>query len=188
MEALAGLPSGVKLIVPVAITVWLVAISVMDHRTGRIPNSWTAPVMFGVGLIRVAAALGGLVRGDLAASKSALFMLVAWVVLLLLWRLHFMGGGDSKFLMAQFALFPSMDFVAVLAFVLLIIEIPVLILELRGRKVGQVWFGLRDRLATGQVLPTAEELQERGRRHGWMYAVPAIIYTWIYWRELGGWF
>lgn len=180
MDVLAGLPSGVKLILPIAITAWMVAVSVMDHRTGRIPNSWTAPVLFGVGFLRMVE----LLRGDLARIG----LLVAWVLVFALWMLHFIGGGDAKFLMAELALFPFMDFVAVLALVLLVITVPLLLMELRGRRASQVQGSLKDRLVLGQILPTAEELHQRGRRYAWTFAVPGIIYTWFYWRELGGWF
>jgi Flp pilus assembly protein protease CpaA len=153
---------------------------VLDHRSGRIPNWLTAPVIFGVGAIRMVQAL----RGDWAK----LGMLLAWAVIFGLWMLHFIGGGDAKFLMGEFALFPTMDFVAVMAIILLIITLPLLLREMLARR-GEAALSIRDRLATGQVLPTEEDLQARGRRYAWTFAIPGIIYTWVYWKELGqGWF
>jgi Flp pilus assembly protein protease CpaA len=125
-----------------------------------------------------------LFRGELARIG----LLVGLVLVFVLWMLHFIGGGDAKFLMAELTLFPYMDFVALLALVLLVVTLPLLLLELRGRRVGQVKDSLRDRLVLGQFLPTAEELQQRGRRYAWTFAIPGIIYTWFYWRELGEWF
>jgi hypothetical protein len=38
-----------------------------------------------------------------------------------------------------------------------------------------------NRILTGQILPTEQELQEKGRRYAWTFAVPAMVFTWIYW-------
>ncbi len=181
MNAVANLAPAVKLVIPIVITAWLVAVAVMDHRTGRIPNTWTAPVMLGVGAIRV-------VQGFTGELWRPVLMLVAWAIIFLLWNLHFMGGGDAKFLMAQFALFPYMEYVAVLALVLLVITVPLLLRELWRQRGAAGAVSLRDRLATGQLLPTEEELQQRGRRYAWTFAVPGIIFVWFYWGEFGPWF
>jgi len=181
MNALASLPPVVKLLIPTAVTLWLVAVAVMDHRTGRIPNAWTAPVMLGVGAIRV-------VQGFTGEPWRPVLMLVAWVIIFVLWGLHFIGGGDAKFLMAQFALFPYMEFVAVLALVLLVITVPLLLTELWRHRGAAGVASLRDRLAMGQLMPTEQELQRRGRRYAWTFAVPGIIYAWFYWGEFGPWF
>jgi Flp pilus assembly protein protease CpaA len=175
MSALQGLPAEVRLLIPLAITAWMLAVAVLDHRTGRIPNALTAPVIFGVGLIR-------LVQGDTLVKVG---LVLAWAVVFGLWMLHFIGGGDAKFLMGELALFPSMEFVALLALVLLVITLPLLLWELRGRQLAEVRQSVQGRLVTGQVLPTEEDLQTRGRRYAWTFAIPGIIYTWVYWRELG---
>jgi len=180
MQALASLPSAIKLLIPIAITVWMVAVAVMDHRTGRIPNTWTAPVLLVVGTVRLVEGLTG--------NLARVGMVVAWAAIFLLWMLHFIGGGDAKFLMAEVALFPTMEFIALLALILLVITLPLLLLEMKGREVAAVRQSLRDRLLMGLFLPTEEELQQRGRRYAWTFAIPGIIFTWVYWRELGPWF
>lgn len=170
----------VKILAQLVIVGWMVAVSIMDHLTGRIPNWTTAPVFLGVGVLRLVVATG-LVPGVAPSRLSLAFMLVAWVILFILWMLNFIGGGDTKFLMALFALFPGMEFTFVLALILLVIMVPILLLEWRGTSLRAAGRGLRSRLLTGQVLPTQEELQEKGRRYIWTYAIPAIVYTVFYW-------
>jgi len=179
MQALAYLPPAVKLAIPLAITAWMLAVAIIDHRTGRIPNALTAPVIFGVGAVRLIEGFRG--------EWMRFWLLAAWGVVFALWMLHFIGGGDAKFLMGELALFPSMDFIALLALVLLVVTVPLLLLELRGRGAGEVRQSMGDRLILGRFLPTEEDLMTRGRRYAWTFAIPGIIYTWIYWRELGQW-
>lgn len=169
-----------ELLAKVGLSIWMLRISYGDHMSGRIPNRLTAPIFLGVGLYR-------LVEGALHLNGKGwlqvIGLLVAWAVLFAMWNLHFIGGGDAKFLMALFALFPSVEFLAVLAFGLLFIMIFVLAYEglrnrtsLRGSL--ESW---RARLLTGQILPTEAELQTRGRRYAWTFALPAMAYAWIYW-------
>jgi len=168
------LPPELKLLAQVALTVWMVAVALLDHRTGRIPNAVTAPVMLGAGALRLIQGFQG---------EAVRFVLpVVWVLVFALWMLHFIGGGDAKFLMALYAVFPFMDFTGVLALVLLVITVPLLLWDLRGRSPGHVGESLRSRALTGQWLPTEAELQERGRRYAWTFAVPALVYVWVYWR------
>ncbi len=162
-------------IAKIAITLWMIAVAVLDHRHGRIPNRLTGPVFLGVGAYRVG--WEGLWQGDFAR----LWLLAAWAVVYGLWMLNFIGGGDGKFLMAQLALFPSMEYVAVLAIVLLILTVPLLLWTMRGRSPGAMLRGAWARLQTGEVLPTQAELQAHGKRYAWTYAVPGIVYTWVYW-------
>jgi len=173
--------AGLKLVLQIAITAWMVAISVMDHRIGFIRNTWTAPVFVGVGLYRLV--VNGIVQGQFL--WMGVLLLTAWAVIFGLWGLHLLGGGDAKFLMAQFAIFPEMDFVMALAFILLIVTLPLLFLELwrqlRQRSVGDLLGTVWQRIIAFQFLPTEEDLRRRGRRYAWTYAVPGIIYTWFYW-------
>lgn len=171
---------GIELAVKVLLTLWMIRISYGDHMSGRIPNRLTAPVFLGIGLYRLLE--GGLHLGG-KGWLQVIGLLVAWGILFGMWMLHFLGGGDAKFLMALFALFPSIEFLAVLAFGLLIIMIIVLAVEtLRKRpSFGRVIENWRARLLTGQILPTEAELQSRGRRYAWTFAIPAMVFTWIYW-------
>ncbi len=168
-------PEATLWIVKIVITAWMVAVSVLDHRDGRIPNRLTGPVFLGVGAYRI------LWEGLWQGEHVRLWLLAAWAVVYGLWMLHFIGGGDGKFLMAQLALFPSMEYVAVLALVLLVLTVPLLVWTMRGRSPGALLRGVWARLQTGEVLPTEEELQTHGKRYAWTYAVPGIVYTWVYW-------
>lgn len=163
--------------VKVVLTLWMLRISVLDHYTGRVPNALTAPVFLGVGAYRML--FEGLVQGN--AWRFGL--LVTWAIIFGLWMLHFIGGGDAKFLMALFALFPSMEFAGVLAFLMLPITLALLLWDIRGsdRSLGERMRAGVARLYTGQILPTEQELQEKGRRYAWTFAVPSIVYAWLYW-------
>lgn len=161
------------LIVKLVVTAWMLAVSIMDHRTGRIPNAVTAPVILGVGGLQ-------LLRG-FTGDWARFGLLVAWVLIFALWGLHFVGGGDAKFLMGLYALFPSMEFTTVLALVLLVLIVPLVLLELRRRSVGESLGAAWKRAATGQVLPTERDLTERGRRYAWTFALPGLVYAWMYW-------
>jgi leader peptidase (prepilin peptidase)/N-methyltransferase len=171
-QALALSPTA-KLLLQVGLSIWMVAISVSDHRTGRIPNAMTAPVILGMGAYR-------LLEGFLGEPVRFL-LLAAWALIFVLWMLHFIGGGDAKFLMALYALFPTMEFTAVLAFFLLVVTLPLLLWEMRGRAVTEVGRSVRNRVLTGELLPTEAELHERGRRYAWTFAIPGLVYTWLYW-------
>lgn len=172
-------PELAALAAKVLVTAWMVVIAVKDHRTGLIPNRLTAPVFIGVGAYRVI--WQGLIQGE----WSYLALLLAYAVLFGLWMLKFIGGGDAKFLMALSSLFPTIEFATLLALFLLLVTVPLLIWEIakaaHADSIGGVFRSVRDRLLSGQVLPTEQDLHERGRRYAWTFAIPGIIYTWIYW-------
>ncbi len=158
-------------------------ISVLDHRNGLIPNRLTAPFFVGLGLFQVLFAVI-VVRSVLDGPVwwlRLLFIVLAFTITFGLWTLHFIGGGDAKFLMALFALFPAMEWVVLLALLLLVLTLPLLLWEMRHRRPGEIWRSFRDRLLTGQFLPSEADLHERGRRYAWTFGVPAMIYTWAYW-------
>ena len=162
-----------KLVAQVVLTVWMVAVAWRDHRTGRIANSYTAPVFLAVGAWRLYEGVTG--------EPALLLLFVVWALLFLMWMVHVIGGGGAKFLMALYALFPSMEFTTVLALILLVITVPLLLWEFRGRPVRQTLGNAWRRLATGQLLPSQQELSERGRPYAWTFALPAVLYTWFYW-------
>jgi Flp pilus assembly protein protease CpaA len=172
-ESIAAVEPQIVLAIKVAVSLWMIAVAVSDHRSGRIPNWLTAPVIFGVGALRLVQAIGG--------DWTKLGMLVAWGLVFLLWMLHFIGGGDAKFLMGLYALFPNMEFTAVLALILLVLIVPLVLMELRRRPAGESAGSAYRRVVTGQLLPTEQDLQERGRRYAWTFALPGLVYTWIYW-------
>ena len=107
MLGIHDLPEGARVAVQIAATLWMLAVAVIDHRTARIPNWMVAPVMLGAGAYR-------LIEGILG-ERQWILMLLAWLLIFALWMLHFIGGGDAKFLMGLYALFPTIEFTAVLA-------------------------------------------------------------------------
>ena len=141
------------LAVRIALTIWMFWISYSDRRDGLIPNKLTAPVFLGVGLFQIVYGILTVVS-PLPNEWYRIFAIpVAYAIIFGLWMLHFIGGGDAKFLMALFALFPTMQFVAVLALVLLIITVPIFIWDTVQQKPASLWRALRDRLLTGAVPP-----------------------------------
>jgi Flp pilus assembly protein protease CpaA len=159
--------------IKVLLTLWMVSVAVIDIRTARIPNALVGPVMLGMGAVRA-------IEGLLGDWPKLLFLL-AWLIIFGLWMMHFIGGGDAKFLMGLYALFPDMDFTGVLALILLVLMIPLLVWEFRKSSVRKSLAGAKERIYTQRFLPTEKDLAERGRQNAWTFAVPGIVYTWLYW-------
>jgi Flp pilus assembly protein protease CpaA len=173
MPDISIVPPAVAVAVKIGVTVWMVAVAWVDWRTAHIPNWLVGPVMLGGGLIRIGEGF--------FVTRMRFLLLVAWVLIFLLWNLNFIGGGDAKFLMGLYALFPNMEWTAFLALVLLAITVPLLLRELWKQGIGQARKGMMERLLTGQVLPSRTDLDERGRQYAWTFAVPGILYAWLYW-------
>lgn len=174
--------AALDLVVRAAIVGWMAYVAIRDSRHGIIPNKVTGPVLIGVGLWQLAYGLLTIVAPDLRSEWFRIFgMLSAYAIIFGMWMLHFIGGGDAKFLMAMFALFPRMSFVAVMASVLLVITSALLVRELWGRPIRATLKSVWARIVTGEILPTERELQERGRRYAWTFAVPGIVYVVRYW-------
>lgn len=151
----------------IALTLWLFALSVKDHLHRRIPNGLVLPVMFG--------ALAWQVYIAITTKANALgFIALAWVAIFMLWRAHIFGGGDAKFLMALFALFPSVEFLCFFSLVVLLVSLPLLLAQ--AVKTRESPFR---RLAEGlHGLPTADDLRRHGRPYCWTLALPGAIYLW----------
>ena len=181
MSALDFIDFGVRF----AIIGWMIWISVLDMRSGIIPNRITGPIMLGFGGFQITYGLMTYLVPTLDGDGHRIFgLLIAFAVIFGLWMLHFIGGGDAKFLMAMFALFPTMGFVSILAFILLILTVVLLIVNMWGTSPAAIARQAWTRIITGQVLPTRQELDERGKRYAWTFAVPGIVYTLRYWEGL----
>jgi Flp pilus assembly protein protease CpaA len=103
------------------------------------------------------------------------------VALYLLWRSNVVGGGDAKLMMGLFALFPEPQFLLLFAVVGLAVRMPFMLRKYWRRKPSDLLAGASERLRTGQLVPSGEELQERGRSYAWMYCLPGVIYLWLLW-------
>lgn len=91
----------------------LLAAGIWDLRTGRVPAEITLPLM-------AAAILRGLLLQDLT-------FLLAWGMLIAIYLLHILGGGDSKLLMGLFGLFPSVTFYYAFAVFWVVTHYPLLL-------------------------------------------------------------
>ena len=161
------------LTIKVVITVWLIVISVWDRLHRRVPNVLVLPAMFGALLLQVYASVA---RQE---WDRILFILVAWTVVFMLWRLHVFGGGDAKLLMALFAFFPTLQFLVLFSVVVLVVSVPLLIHKYARRGLKTSLRSAGQRIAQGQILPTEEELQAQGSPHCWSLALPGVIYLWL---------
>lgn len=179
----------VDVAVRVLITVWLVAVSVRDARQGIILNRMTAPVFLGVGLFQLGYSAIVLrtttpLPGEAVWWWRPVFILASFAVCFALWMLHFIGGGDAKFLMALLALFPHSEFLVLMAAVLLVVTGGLFIIDVARAGLVAKLRAFHTRVVTGALLPTEAELSEHGKPLAWTYALPAAIYVWLYWSGL----
>lgn len=179
----------VDIAVRALITVWLVAISLRDTRHGIILNRMTGPIFLGVGLFQLVYAAAVLsttpvLPGEPPWWVRPIFILVGFAVCFGLWMIHFIGGGDAKFLMALLALFPHSEFVLLMAVVLLVVTSALFAVDVMRTGLLTKLRALRSRALTGELLPTKAELDEHGKPLAWTYALPAAIYVWPYWSGL----
>jgi Flp pilus assembly protein protease CpaA len=165
-----GWPS---LMIRIALTLWLIAISVWDRMHQRVPNVLVLPVMFGAFAWQVY-----LTTTD-GIWNRVWFVLFAWVVLFMLWKVNVFGGGDSKLVMALFALFPEMQFLVLFCVVVIAVSIPLLITKYTKRGLRETLKGAGRRMVKGPLLPTAQELHAQGSPHCWSLALPGVIYLWL---------
>jgi Flp pilus assembly protein protease CpaA len=155
----------------VAITLWLIMVSVWDRLTRRVPNWLVLPVMLAALVWQAYLQITG-------RAYDLLFAVTAWVVLFMLWRAHVFGGGDAKFLMALFAMFPKMQFLILFCIVVLATRVPMLVVKYARMGLPSLWRSLRRQPGDPQLLPTAERLVAEGQQHCWALALPGVIYLW----------
>jgi len=149
------------------LSAWLIAIAVWDARTARIPNWLTFPVMLAAGVWRL--------------YQQAWIILPIWVLLYVIWRVNIVGGGDAKLLMGLFALFPTYEFAFLFAVVVLVVSLPLLYRKHWWRRPAQMAQGVAQRISSGQIFPTHEELHSEGQQYAWTLALPGLIYLWWLW-------
>lgn len=156
-----------ELALRIGLSIWLVAISVWDMQTARIPNWLTFPVMLAAGAWRL--------------YQQAWIVLPIWVLIYFVWRVNIIGGGDAKLLMGEFALFPTWEFALVFAVVVLVASLPLLYRKYWWRGRVEMAQGVAQRISSGQIFPTHEELHSQGEQYAWTLALPALIYVWLFW-------
>lgn len=157
----------------VVVTSWLVTVAVWDFITRRIPNWLVLPVAL--------LALGWQVyRAIQRAPDGLLFTLGTWVVLYTMWRAHVFGGGDAKFLMALFAMFPTAQFLLLFSLVVLAVSIPIVVIQHVRPRLRRVPDTGQSASEQGVLpLPSAEQLRTRGQPFSWTFALPGVLYLWL---------
>ncbi|RME48206.1 MAG: prepilin peptidase [Chloroflexi bacterium] len=151
----------------VGLSAWLIAIAVWDVRTARIPNWLTFPVMLAAGAWRL--------------YHHVWLILPIWVLIYMIWKVNIVGGGDAKLLMGLFALFPTYEFAFLFAVVVLVVSLPLLYRKHWWRRPAQMAQGVAQRISSGQIFPTHEELQTEGQQYAWTFCLPGLIYLWWLW-------
>lgn len=161
------------------ITFWLVAISAVDLVYRRISNWLVVPVMFG-GLVWQIYRFG---RGH---ASGLLFAVISWMVIFALWKAHIFGGGDAKFLMGLFALFPDEGLLLLVCVGVVLAAMPLILHDIvRGFRTdpAEVEGGAR-REASGSrwtiqiPWPSQKRLRTTGKPFVWGFALPGVIYVW----------
>jgi len=119
--------------------------------------------------------------GSSASFSTLVFVLLAWIACFALWELHIIGGGDAKTLMGILALFPTSRFLLFLSVAVLILSTPLLILKILRRPQEHVFEELQQRLRSGSLFPTQQDLEDEGRPYAWTFCLPAVVYLWFLW-------
>ena len=191
----------------VVLSVLLVVVAAWDLKTKRVPHlvawplllvatatrvwegSWTLP-FFLLGLILVdvlpqvwrgpgiALLVGGAQWGAGAMDDPATGLVALWWgVACVLWRLHVLGGGDARILMALRAFFPHPGMVAALWGGLALVGIVWLVVLHRHSALGllmQAGEGI-----TGGRYPSLEDLARQGRPTTPGLVAGALVYLWL---------
>jgi len=149
------------------ISLWLIIVAIYDSKQRRIPNWLTLPVM--------------LAAGGYHLYERHWSVLIAWAVMFALWEMHVLGGGDAKLLMGLYALFPDRIFLFMLAESIVITSLPYLVAKYWGQSPAALVRGSLQRVRTGDLWPTRDELQQQGRSLAWTYCLPGVVYLWLVW-------
>jgi len=165
MPAESGVPGALvvsSLPVNLAALAVLVAVSIVDLRTQRVPQIVTMPLLALLGLWR-------LWRGD-----SIVFLY--WLAAFSLYAFHICGAGDVKVLMIELALWPSAAFVIVLGSTVAVLGTLVSAVRYRGIRS----FLRRVQIAGARLLsgraPSEAELASSGVPQVFLYAAGAAVY------------
>ena len=161
---------------------------ICDLQTGRVPAEITYPLM-----------LAAIVRAILLNDVS---FLLAWGMLIAIYLLHILGGGDSKLLMGLFGLFPSVMFYYAFAMFWVVTHYPLLLYwrlrapsgRARCKQLG-LWILLqplhflagqmtRERMANlltelSETWPSDDDLSRKGLRMAITISLGGILYLFL---------
>lgn len=155
-------------IIAVALTLYLVLVTVWDFKMQRVPNWLTMPLMATVLLWRV-------IHLDFQWAPY-------WLGCLALWLLNGLGGGDTKLLMVLFGIFPRME----LLFLLLLFSIVCLavVLFVRYARVRGLSMWLKRmayRFSLLSLFPSRAEMQMGAEPFTFILALASVAYIWVFW-------
>ncbi|MFO7917086.1 MAG: A24 family peptidase [Anaerolineae bacterium] len=179
-----------RLIVKLFVTVWLVVVPAVDLLHRRIANWLVVPVI-------LCGVVWQIYRSGTGRSSVLLFIAISWMVIFAIWRVHIFGGGDAKFLMALFALFPDERFLLLVCLGVVLVAIPFFLwtrrrdfragpveTERAPEKEGRAPFcvsSLADLVyawKTRVSWPSRKKLESRGQPFVWGFALPGVVYVW----------
>lgn len=176
MLALLAMTTAIPLVLPnanadslllakIGFTALLVWVALQDFRAQTVSPFITLPWM-----------CMGIVHGIITHNFS---FLAFWFVIFLLWSLHFYGGGDAKLLMGLFGLMLDVQLLWIVCVVLVVTGIPVLAMKYRSTSPRMLATGLTQRVQSGALLPTDEELNQ-GVPFAFAYCIAGAVYLWIF--------
>lgn len=143
----------------------LVTMAVVDGKSGQVPLSLTWPFM-----------LAGAFAAAARAITLDLRVLPYWLAILLVFRWNILGGGDAKLLLGVFGLYPTPEMLLAHTMVVLVRAIGTTIYRYRRQALSHFW---KANLAFLKVGVTDEELQKRGVRATWGYALATALVLWL---------
>jgi Flp pilus assembly protein protease CpaA len=195
------------IVAKIALSTVLLAATVFDLKTRRVPHwlswplllgavafrvwegSWLLPILL-AGLLLVEAlpvvwqgvAIAALVGGAQWASAllddpAAQFVALWWGIAYALWLLHILGGGDVRVFMALVAFFPAVGMAASLWGGTFVVSVVWLVVMYRRH----AWLPLLQSgrgISSGRF-PSQDELKEQGRPTTPGLALGALVYLWI---------
>ena len=159
--------SSEELLLRGVISAFLVSGAVCDLRSRQVPPLLTLPAMAVVGGVRF--------------REAHHEVFISWLVIFLLWSVHFFGGGDAKVLMVEIALFPGPGFLVTLSLFALACSVPMLVVKYRRSSPLVLARSFAQRVWTGNLLPTGRGLKEEGRPTTWIFALAGMAYAWLLW-------
>ena len=143
----------------------LMTMAVVDRKTGQVPLGLTWPFML---------------AGAFAAAARAITLdfrvLPYWLAVLLVFHWNILGGGDAKLLLGVFGLYPTPAMLLAHTIVVLVRSVGTTIYRYRHQALSHF---LKTNLSFLKVGVTDEELQKRGIRATWGYALATALVLWL---------
>lgn len=148
----------------VILSAYLALAAAWDLKSRVVPNWLTVPALASAGAWQL--------------YQGHWEFLEAWAAIFALWMLRFFGGGDAKLMMALFALFPGVEFLVTFCWTAIACTLPQIVLKYRRISPLALARRLKFALITG-LLPSEEDLEERGVKSTWIISLAGVLYVWL---------